>query len=137
VAHGNQFFDMLWEFRGEFSDVASNKITAEEIASWHCFYALNPNTRPLSQPGLRQRRGLDHRPLYVVMPQNHMGKCTFEFEDTGRDERVIIDFIAVDEGSFQQATSNILTSLATVKVVSATGSPSLSDHLPVEGIIQI
>ena len=31
VAHGNQFFDMLWEFRSEFSDVASNKITAEEM----------------------------------------------------------------------------------------------------------
>jgi DGQHR domain-containing protein len=31
VANGTQFLDLLWEFRPEFSDVATNKVSAEEM----------------------------------------------------------------------------------------------------------
>lgn len=115
----------------------NSHIEAREITSWHCFYALSPKQRALLQPGLAQRRGVDHKPYYLVVPQNHAVQGTYDFTDTGGAGPVTLDFIAVDEATRGMATSSILTALAATPVASNTGAPSLSDHLPVEGTIQL
>lgn len=111
--------------------------SAQETQSWHCFYALREGFLPLDEPCLAQRRGFDHTPLYVVEPRNAaMG--TFRFRDSGTNHAKTIDFIAVDKGIHSGARSEILTTVAAASVWnSALATPSVSDHLPVEGHLQV
>ena len=63
---------------------------------------------------------------------------TFVHSDTGGTDRVTVDFIAVNEATRSSASSKILTEVAAKSVWdSAEECPTLSDHLPVEGIVDI
>jgi endonuclease/exonuclease/phosphatase family metal-dependent hydrolase len=113
----------------------NSELTSREISSWHCFYALNRNTKKLMKPKQGDRRGREHPPYYVVHPGGNDSLGTFAFCDSGEDSRKTIDFIAADEGSYQRIRSAILTSVASASVATPEGEPSVSDHLPVEGIL--
>jgi endonuclease/exonuclease/phosphatase family metal-dependent hydrolase len=112
--------------------------SARETQSWHCFYALHEGFSPLSGPSFTQRRGFDHPPLYVVEPRN-VSMGTFQFNDSGTNHAKTIDFIAVDKDSrFNNARSEILTTVAATSVWDpGLAAPSVSDHLPVEGHLQV
>jgi endonuclease/exonuclease/phosphatase family metal-dependent hydrolase len=114
----------------------NSEITSREMQSWNCFYALSEH-RPRTGPSFRRRRGLDHAPLYAVWPQNKaMG--TFVLDDTGGTSPLTVDFIAVDEETRPRASSRILAEVATKTIWDIEGErPNLSDHLPVEGFVDI
>jgi endonuclease/exonuclease/phosphatase family metal-dependent hydrolase len=106
-----------------------------EVGSWHCFYALGSQEYPLDHA---DRRGEAHPPLYVVPPSNPVGMGTYFYEDSGRRGFQTIDFIAVDAGTKASAKSTILTAVAAKSVAdTATNRPNLSDHLPVDGSVEI
>jgi endonuclease/exonuclease/phosphatase family metal-dependent hydrolase len=112
-------------------------LSAHEIQSWHCFYALREGFSPLDEPSLAQRRGFDHPPLYVVEPRN-VAMGTFRFRDSGTDHAKTIDFIAVDKGSHSRARPEILTTVASEPIWDPVlAAPTASDHLPVEGHLQV
>jgi endonuclease/exonuclease/phosphatase family metal-dependent hydrolase len=112
-------------------------LSAQEVQSLHCFYALREGFSPLDDLSLAQRRGFDHPPLYVVEPRN-VAMGTFRFRDSGTNHAKTIDFIAVDKGSHGGSRSEILTTVAAAPVWDTVlAAPSVSDHLPVEGHLQI
>lgn len=111
--------------------------SAQEIQSWHCLYALRDGFAPLDEPSLVQRRGFDHPPLYVVEPRN-VAQGTFRFRDSGTNHAKTIDFIAVDKGSHRGTRSAILTTVAAESIWNRVlAAPSVSDHLPVEGVLRV
>ena len=114
----------------------NSSLTSWEVQSWYGFYALSTNG-PITKPSHARRRGFDHPPLYVVRPQNeHMG--TFVHADAGGNEKPAIDFIAVDKAAHAGASSKILTNVAGETVWDFLEErPNPSDHLPVEGRIDI
>lgn len=112
-------------------------LSAQEVQSWHCFYALREGFSPLDEPSLAQRRGFDHPPLYIVEPRN-VAMGTFRFRDSATHHAKTIDFIAVDRGSHSGSRSEILTIVAATPVWdTGLAAPSVSDHLPVDGHLQI
>jgi endonuclease/exonuclease/phosphatase family metal-dependent hydrolase len=115
----------------------NSAITSREVRSWHGFYAISDKNQQITAPWAARRRGFPHPPLYVVRPMNEpMG--TFVHSDTGGVDRVTVDFIAVDEATRSGASSKILTEVAASPVWDSVDErPSLSDHLPVEGIVDI
>lgn len=111
--------------------------SAQEMQSWHCFYAFREGFSPLVEASRAQRRGFDHPPVYIVEPRN-VAMGTFRFRDSGTHHAKTIDFIAVDRGSHSGSRSEILTTVAATPVWdSVLVSPSVSDHLPVEGYLQV
>ncbi|MDO9019908.1 MAG: hypothetical protein Q8S73_01875 [Deltaproteobacteria bacterium] len=113
----------------------NSAIDDREIRSWHCFYALGRRDRPL---GFESRRGVPHPPLYVVRPRNEDDQGTFKYPDSGVDQRPIVDFMVVDEGTREQTSTRILTEISGRPVWDPAGLlPALSDHQPVDGLIEI
>jgi endonuclease/exonuclease/phosphatase family metal-dependent hydrolase len=114
----------------------NSPIASQEMQSWNCFYVLSEN-RPRRGPSYAHRRGLRHAPLYAVSPQNRL-TGTYSLDDSAGTANPTIDFIAVDEGTLHGASSRILTEVATKTVWDFDEErPSLSDHLPVEGFVDI
>lgn len=112
-------------------------LSAREMQSWHCFYALREGFLPFDGSSLVQRRGFDHPPLYIVEPRN-VAMGTFRFRDSGTNHAKTIDFIAVDKGSYNGSRSEILTTVAAEPIWdSVLAAPTASDHLPVEGHLQV
>ncbi len=106
-----------------------------EIFSWHCFYALSSPHLALDH---QKRRDEDHPPLHVIAPDNAQTTSTFVHPDSGSSSPQVIDFIAVDERSVPGAKSTILAEVAAKGVRNqTTNRPNVSDHLPVEGSIEI
>ena len=63
---------------------------------------------------------------------------TFQFRDSGTIHAKTIDFIAVDERSHPGSSSEILTTVASEPVWNVTlAAPTASDHLPVEGHLEV
>jgi len=114
----------------------NSPMLSREMQSWHGFYALSSNKR-LTTPSSARRRGFDHPPLYVVRPSNEpMG--TFAHGDSGGNENPALDFVVVDEATRSGAHAKILTEVAGESVWdSVEERPNVSDHLPVEGMIDI
>lgn len=116
----------------------NSSLNAREITSWHCFYVLNGAFKPHLAPSRAQRRGLDHPALYSVLPSNAPAMGTLHHEDTGGYEKQTVDFIAVDKGIHEAARSQILTMVSAQSIWdSRNESPTLGDHLPVEGTVSI
>jgi endonuclease/exonuclease/phosphatase family metal-dependent hydrolase len=116
----------------------NSSFTAREITSWHCFYVLSGTHEPHPEAGLAKRRGLPHPALYAVRPDNSNGMGTFRRKDTGANEHQTVDFIAVDKGIHEAALSKILTMVSAQSVRdSLEKAPKFSDHLPVEGTVDI
>jgi hypothetical protein len=111
---------------------------SHEIASWHCFYALSGESRPLDEAGKELRRGLLHKPLYIVRPKNIREGGTFRHKVDGSNGVELIDFIAVGESSVQCAQAEILTHIMSDPVWDPNDADNnLSDHRPVEGQLDI
>jgi hypothetical protein len=114
----------------------NSPIASQEMQSWNCFYVLSEN-RPRKGPSFARRRGLDHAPLYAVSPRNKP-TGTYVYDDSSGTTSPVLDFIAVDEGALGGASSRILTEVATKTVWDFEDErPNLSDHLPVEGFVDI
>jgi hypothetical protein len=118
----------------------NSAIDSHEIRSPHCFYALAGPDIYWGNTSLTSRRGVPHVPFYTVMPANsvdgNMG--TFVLKDYGTRRMPIVDFIAVDDATRAGANSNILTTMLGKSLWDLTKmQPALSDHLPVEGSVDI
>ncbi len=116
----------------------NSALGAREITSWHCFYILSGTHKPQSAPILSQRRGVDHPALYAVRPDNADSMGTFRVKDSGANDHPTIDFIATDKGLHETARSKILTTVSAQSIWNAAEDrPIHSDHLPVEGTVNI
>ena len=114
----------------------NSSLRSRELQSWYGFYALSDND-PVTRPAYERRRGFAHPPLHIVRPSNEP-QGTFVQGDVGGREKPTVDFIAVDKLSHTGATSKILVAVEGASVWdSLQGRPSLSDHLPVEGMVDI
>jgi exonuclease III len=117
----------------------NSDLTAHEIRSWHCFYALAGNERPRPGSSMQQRRRFEHRPFYVVRPKNYDRLGTLRLDESSGARFHTVDFIAVDDEAVRSgAHSEILTTVSTDSVWDPEKEgPTLSDHLPVEGMIHL
>lgn len=114
----------------------NSQLTSREVQSWHGFYAIS-TLAPVTAPSAARRRGFAHPPLYALSPSNNL-IGTFVHDDSGGSERQVLDFIAVDGAARPGAISRILVEVAGASVWdSVEQRPSLSDHLPVEGMVDI
>jgi|GEM_PF-5560258 len=108
---------------------------AQEIQSWHCFYALAPGSEAVSAD---TRGGYAHKALHTVPPENAPALGTFRWSDSGSTKYETIDFIAVDAATRTGASSKIMTSIQSRSLLDLkTSKPTPSDHLPVSGTINI
>lgn len=114
----------------------NSDLESREVQSWYGFYALSSN-KPITKPAFARRRGFDHPPLYAVRPLNEtIG--TFELRDSGSNETPTVDYVVVDEATRSGANAKILTEVAGKSVWdSVEERPNMSDHLPVEGMVDI
>ena len=108
--------------------------TANEITSWHCFYAPGPGSLDVKQT---TRRRFSH-PRLAVVPTALGASHTYFYNSSSHNGGHWFDFIVTDLGTAQTAHSSVMTHLAGVAMRdTTTGLLSFSDHLPVSGTIQI
>jgi hypothetical protein len=122
---------VLGDFNSHYGD--------QEIWSWYCFNAVSGGVRATTKPTYGQRRGIEHRPLHVLVPKGSV-LSTFARPDTEPNPApLVMDFIVVgDEACARSAKVNIMTVVAGEDVYDLKNerpNRDISDHLPVEAIV--